>query len=312
MKFSKKYLLAAFFLLIIPANNALACACGCGVFGVGTSSLIPNCAGGLAFLEYDYMNQSHNWNKEDKASAADNMDRQIRTQTVTAGMQYMFNRKWGAAIRVPYVSRNSTMVMADEMEVDMTTKARVNSIGDIRLNAIYSGISADMSSGITFGLKLPTGQTNAKSIDERNMQIGTGSTDSILGAYHMGKVGDGEKFNWFAQSNWQHTLVTHRGYKPGDEISAAVGTYYNAGSLAGIKKVSPILQITGSKKLKDGGWASDTDNSGYSQAFLAPAIELNFGKVKTYVDVEFPIYQNTNGNQLVPSRIYKLILGYSF
>ena len=85
-------------------NNALACACGCGVFNVGTSSLIPNCEGGIAFLQYDRMDQTRNWHKE-KKSNGHNHDKRIDTQTVTAGTQYMFNRDFGAAIRVPYVTR---------------------------------------------------------------------------------------------------------------------------------------------------------------------------------------------------------------
>ena len=258
------------------------------------------------------MNQSHNWGKAGKAAADNNEDKQIKSQVVTAGMQYMFNREWGAAIRVPYMTRNTKMSATNDDGDETINSTRTNSIGDIRINGIYSGFSADMSSGITFGLKLPTGQTNAKSLDSRDMQIGTGSTDSILGAYHLGKIGNEEKWNWFAQSNWQHAVIVHRGYRPGDEFSASSGISYNAGSAVGIKKIVPILQILGSKKARDSGFASDPKNSGYSHAYFAPALELTFGQFKTYADIELPFYQNTNGNQLVASRIYKLILGYNF
>ena len=36
-----------------------ACACGCGVFDVATSSMLPNGAGGMAYLQYDYQDQQH-------------------------------------------------------------------------------------------------------------------------------------------------------------------------------------------------------------------------------------------------------------
>lgn len=83
-------------------------------------------------------------------------------------MQYMFNRTWGASLRIPYVNRNTKSTMIDEDSGDsINSFSRVNSLGDIRLNGIYSGFSSDMSAAITFGLKLPTGQSNAKSFDSR-------------------------------------------------------------------------------------------------------------------------------------------------
>ncbi len=319
MKFTK-FLLIACLLFALNTQKALACACGCGVFNVGTSALIPNCAGGTAFLQYDYINQSRNWNKENKANDANNSHKQIKTQTVTAGMQYMFNRSWGMAVRLPYVKRFASDVThthmndehGEESHIIKINRSSQKSLGDVRINAIYSGFSADMSSGITFGLKLPTGDYKYSGFGHRDMQIGTGSTDLILGAYNMGQIDAKGKFNYFAQTSWQHALVTRNHYRIGDEISAATGVYYNLGSFLQIKKISPILQITGSKRLKDGGINSVSQNSGYSQMFFAPALELNFGSFKAYADVGFPFYRNVNGNQLVADRIYKVILGYNF
>ena len=42
-------------------NIVLACACGCGVFEVGTSSMLPTSEGGMVWTEYDFMNQDINW-----------------------------------------------------------------------------------------------------------------------------------------------------------------------------------------------------------------------------------------------------------
>jgi len=308
MKFSKKYFFVALLLFAISSKEVLACACGCGVFTVGTSSILPNCEGGTAFLQYDYMNQSRNWHKTDNSSGH-NHDKRINTQTVTAGMQYMFNRDWGAAIRVPYMTR----YVQNLPHSGGMTYNRHSAIGDIRVNGIYSGFSSDMSSGLIFGLKLPTGDTNSKGF-ERNTQIGTGSTDSILGAYKVGKIDIAGKFNYFLQGTWEHPLTIHRGYHPGDEISGATGIYYNAGSHFGLKKIAPIMQFMGSKKTQDTGWASPSHNvhSGYTQIFFAPAIEFSFTQFKLYTDVEFPVYRNVNGNQLVPQNLYKLILSYNF
>lgn len=306
--FSLRPFLAAIFLLTISANSALACACGDGILNVGTSSLIPSAEGGTAFLQYDSLNQKRNWHKR-KKSDADNHDKRIATQTTTVGMQYMFNRDFGAAIRIPYVTRKATI--ADENESLNST--RTNSVGDIRLNGIYSGFFSDMSTGITFGLKLPTGQSNAKGL-ERNLQIGTGSTNSIFGAYHRGNFGKENNLGYFLQTAWERPFIRHRGYNPGSEISGATGIYYNAGQFGAIKKLAPILQVTGAKKSQDSGWASVDSNqsSGYNQIFFAPGIELTIDNFKLYADVEFPIYRAVNGNQLAPHNLYKVILGYNF
>lgn len=308
MSFSPKHFLIVFFLLVIFASNTLACACGDGMLNVGTSSLIPSAEGGTAFLQYDSLDQTRNWHKR-KKSDADNHDKRITTQTTTVGMQYMFNRDFGAAIRIPHVTRST--VIADENEILNST--RTNSVGDISLNGIYSGFFADMSTGIIFGLKLPTGQTNARGL-QHNMQIGTGSTDSILGAYHRGNFGKKTNLGFFLQTAWKRPFISHPGYTPGSEISGATGIYYNSGRFGAVKKLAPILQVIGVKKGQDSGMTSISSNqsSGYTQMFFAPGIEFTINDFKFYADVEFPIYRAVNGNQLMPQNLYKMILGYNF
>ncbi len=302
-----KILSIAFLLLGLNISKANACACGCGVLNVGTSSLIPNCEGGLAFLQYDYMAQKRNWSKESQSSGH-NHDKRIETQTVTAGMQYMFNRDWGMNLRVPYVTR----YVENAPHSGGMSYTRHSDVGDIRISGIYSGFFDDMSTGLLFGLKLPTGATNDKTL-ARNTQIGSGSTDAIIGAYHMGNFGK-SNFGYFAQGTFERPFIRHQGYTPGSEISGAVGSYYNFGQVGVLKKIAPMFQITGAKKSQDSGWAdpSHNPNSGYSLMFFAPGIEISFADYKIYADIEFPLYRNVNGNQLVAQNLYKVILGYNF
>ena len=82
-----------------------ACACGCGIFDVGTSSMFPSGKGGTVFLDYDFMDQNHNWSKNFKASNDDNSDKKIRTSFINTGVQYMFNRRLGVQIELPYDHR---------------------------------------------------------------------------------------------------------------------------------------------------------------------------------------------------------------
>src|ERR1700691_4698936 len=59
-----------------------ACACGCGVFDVGTSSMLPQGPGGMIFAEYDYMDQNMNWHASSPAPAANSGDKAIRTHFI--------------------------------------------------------------------------------------------------------------------------------------------------------------------------------------------------------------------------------------
>ena len=80
------------FAMLAAPSVGWACACGCGVFDVGTSSMFPEGPGGMAFVEYDYQDQNRNWSGDSKAAAANNDDKEIRTHFVTAGLQYLFNQ----------------------------------------------------------------------------------------------------------------------------------------------------------------------------------------------------------------------------
>lgn len=301
-------ILMAFF-IVASTKNAAACACGCGVFDISTSSLIPSKPGGLAFFEYDYINQNQNWHGDKSASADNNEDKKIQTQIMTAGLQYNFNRDWGLTLRVPYVDRQVKMANEDDSEI---IKNSNHTIGDVRLTANYSGFFSDMSTGLTFGIKLPTGDYKYSGFDSRDTQIGTGSTDAIIGAYHLGKLSDDGALGYFVQGAWQKPIMTTKDYRPGDEFNAAVGAVYDFGKVGEFSKVAPLLQIVGSDRLKDHGANADLINSGYSRLMLSPGIELQTKSFKFYADMELPIYYNVRGNQLEAGQIFKFIVGYKF
>ena len=147
--------LSPFSIGLIPSLS-LGCACGCGVFDVGTSSMFPMSAGGMAFIEYDYMDQSQNYSLSSAAAAANNPDKEIRTHFLTVGGQYMFNRSWGVELQVPYWFRHFTTTDNN----GNITSFDHSAIGDVRLKGIYTGASEDMSTGLVYGLKLPTGDNS--------------------------------------------------------------------------------------------------------------------------------------------------------
>lgn len=286
---------------------ASACACGCGVFEVGTASMLPTSPGGMVWMEYDFMNQGMNWSGSKVAPEANNSDIRLRSDFYTAGLQYMFNRSWGTMIEVPYTNR----YFRTTDDSGNFASFQHGALGDVRLKGIYSGFSSDMSSGITFGFKLPTGDHTYTGFD-RDTDIGTGSTDLLLGAYHQGMITADNVWSWFINGQLDQPFLVSGQYRPGDEVDVATGVYYDAGPVAGVGKLYPLLQIIGSQRWHDSGANSNPDNSGYSRVLISPGVEYDVSSIRLYGDVELPIYQHVNGNQLVAPVLFKVVAGYSF
>ena len=298
---------AAGVLVLVP-SLALACACGCGAFDVSTSSMLPTDAGGRVWLEYDNLNQTQNFHNASPSSKYNNADRQIRTDYITAGGQYMVNRSWGVTASVPYLVRDFRTQDEDSGDIN---KFSNNDVGDIKLQAIYSGLSEDMSTGIKFGLKLPTGDFKAAGFD-RDTQIGTGSTDLLLGIYHQGSFAKDLPVGWFANSQWQHAISIQDHYRPGDDFNLASGVYYEGLPESKFGKITPVLQLIGSYRLHDTGMNAMPDDTGYTRLQVAPGVEYSMNAISLYGDIETPIYQNMKGQQLTAPVGFKLIASYSF
>jgi hypothetical protein len=310
------WLLGAILLIALMPGLSWACACGCGVYEVGTASLFPTSGGGTVWLEYDFMDQYLNWHATHIASAGANDDKVIRTHFLTLGAQYMFNREWGVMFEVPYWYRYFKTAESGQAQ-----RFNFNSIGDIRLMGMYTGLSEDMSTGLLAGVKVPSGWWTYPNAD-RDTQIGSGSTDLLLGAYQLGtfpsRLGSlpltfrDLPFKWFGQAYYDLPLWTQNDYTPGREFDGAVGSFYNFGSLGPLKELAPMLTLIAADRVRDTGSAADHANSGYTRLLIAPGAEIKLGSVRLYADVEVPFFENVKGNQVVSPVYFKTILSYDF
>ncbi|HEY3813869.1 MAG TPA: hypothetical protein VGL66_11640 [Caulobacteraceae bacterium] len=292
---------------MIAATPANACACGCGVFDVGAESLFPEGAGDTVFVQASYMDQTQNWSGTSKAPAADNDDKRIRSDFLDVGWQHMFNRDWGVMVQVPVTDR---LFNTDGGGAHVDT-FRHTALGDIKVMGVYSGFSPDMSSGLIFGVKLPSGDWKYQGFD-RDVEIGSGSTDLLLGGYHQDKFDKNGKFGWFAQVMWQKPLAWQGGYRPGAEADGAAGIYAEGWTFGNGLRLSPVAQVIGSTREHDSGPAADPLNSGYDRLMVSPGLEFNAKTWRLYGDVELPVWQRVNGNQLVAPALMKVTLSRSF
>jgi hypothetical protein len=261
----------------------------------------------MAFIEYDFMDQNQNRGGTTQAPATDNADQEIRTSFFTLGAQYLFNSDWGAQVELPFSTRYFRTVDGNGNTQNYNHAA----LGDVRLRAIYTGSATDLSNGLTFGVRIPTGDWSYPNFD-RDTEIGSGSADLLLGAYHLGSLTHDRWWSWFAQINLDQPLLTQGSYMPGTEIDAAGGIYYSGFSWAGDYKVLPLFQLLASVRASDSGASSDPINTGYQRMLAAPAVEFVAGRFRVYLDVEIPFYSHFNGDQLAAPVQAKLIASVGF
>ncbi len=318
---------------------AQACACGCGVFDIGANSAFPNNSdSGLSvFFRFNYMDQNKNWEGNASAPAADNADKDIKTRFYTVGGQYMINHDWGVMVELPVFQRSfSSTGDGTAYPSGSVFTSGMTDLGDMMVEGVYSGFSPDMSTGVTFGVKLPTGNMTGPAVPanvsadghydlvyDRDTLPGTGSTDLTFGLYHVGGVTDDGRLAYFSQARYQFAVMERAGatgtYRPGNELDLGAGLTYDLGAVGAVQKVAPVLQLIASDRSADGGTGSSF-NSGYRRLLLAPGVDARIGHVKLFADVSVPVFQHVNvdvpssGNvgQLTATAIWRFQVGYDF
>ncbi len=342
MAFLLPTILACVPLVGISTTAALACACGCSVFdvgGLGTPQEQDH--GGRVFFEYWSGDQTQNYVGASKASAALNTDKKINTQWYNVGFEYNFNRDWGMMVRMPYVNRSLTTQTGIGFPGALST-FNAGDIGDLEVMGMYTGFFPDMSTGLIFGLKLPTAPYATPGFDRDN-QIGSGSTDLMLGGFHRGMLSGDNAWQYFMQAMWRQPFMYRdaadpqgffdgngglvQSYHPGMQVDGAAGILYNNWyNVLGFDKITPLGQIIISHRNQDTGTGSDPFNSGFDRVMLSPGIELtkvldeaNNRVLKTYLDVEIPVYYRANAannagteGQLVAPYLFKVVTSYNF
>jgi hypothetical protein len=322
----------------LTTTPARACACGCSVFDVGGLGMPEEQDhGGRFFSELWYQDQKRNYVGSSSAPASLNSDKELKTQWINVGFMYNFNRDWGMMVRIPTANRDLTTDTGTGIASFGST-----GVADVEIMGIYTGFFNDMSTGIVFGLKLPTGPFRALGIDRDN-QIGTGSTDLLLGAFHRGLLSGDNAWQYFAQIIMRkpfmyQSAIDPQGlfdgnpgvvqtYYPATQFDGAIGiNYNNFYHVAGLDKITPLVQVIMSHRAADSGTGADPLNSGFDRVMLSPGVEFtkvvdeaNKRVIKFYADIEIPIYYRANSannagteGQLVAPYLIRLISSYNF
>lgn len=326
MRLPALVLLPALIMLLSPERAAACSSCPSG--DVGTSYNFPGGVGGMAWMQYNFESQSQNYSGFNKAPADANHDKLIQTSTMIAGLQYFWNEQWGFQILVPsantlyrYAPHNgdhggetaeahAEEGHAGEHQGEQVVTKQWWAMGDIRLNAIWTGLSKDQSTGINLGVKLPSGNWTEPDV-ERSVQVGTGSTDILFGFYHRHRITSDARWSWYAQAQLDAPVILQGGYTPGIAVDVAAGAYYSGLSI-GRMKIRPVAQALFTTVGADSGPAASGQNNGFQQLSLAPGLEFELHPVRVYADVAMPVMNNVSGNQLIAPAQVRVIASYMF
>ncbi len=242
----------------------------------------------------------HGTHKAKPSGEVDEHD-EVRTinRNILTTLDWSIDPTWGVTFKVPLVSRSHHHIFNADDGLGGTDpeveKWDFSGLGDVQVIGRYRYFADKVSNaGIRFGVKLPTGsihKSNDEEDAERTLQPGTGSIDSIIGAYynyHTGNLG------WFAQVMWQQSVHARDNFKLGRKLSADVGLSYSA-----TPDLSLMLQVNLQHQSKNSGSNAEPADSGGESLNLSPGFSYRLaGNTQIYGFVQKPIYQYVNGAQL--------------
>lgn len=299
------------------AWDASACStCGCALNTDLGDQGVEGGSGWRLDLRYDLVDQTQMRTGSDTVTVGAPQPFEVEQRTRNAyydlGLDYGFNRRWGLDLQLPFVSRYHTTF--DAGDTLLSTSDYTRQLGDVRLLGRYTGFSPDMSSGLLFGLKLPTGGTHERFISgpdqgklvDPTLQPGSGTTDAMLGAYHFDDLG--ATLGWFGQVMYQRPFAQHAGYASGQSFNLNAGLRFYW-----VDVVTPQLQINYQVRARDDGLQADPDNTGGRVAYLSPGVTFAFDSGwHGFLFLQLPVYRYVNGLQLTPKRIVSIGASYSF
>jgi len=311
----------AFFFTLLAARTtpSLACsACGCTLNSDWASQGLAAGGGWRADVRFDYFDQDQLRSGTDsvpRSSLELPNEREVQQSTINRNysfaLDYSPNRSWGFSAMLPWFDRSHATIADGDTSV---STSHDSGIGDLRLLARYTGLGDERSTGIEFGVKLPTGEFASDfrngprrgALLDRGLQLGTGTTDLLAGVYKFGALAP--DWGYFAHALLSQPLDSREQFRPGTGLNFNFGVRYSAW-----QAFQPQLQVNARIEKRESGANADVENSGATWIYLSPGFTWNISRrFSAYAFMQAPLYQRVNGLQIEATRLASVGVHYIF
>jgi len=295
---------AAVLILASTADTSACSVCGCSLSSDWASEGYDGSPGFKAGLRFEYFSQTDlrsGTKSVDRASESFPNDNEIQQRTLSRNiwldLNYVVDSSWAITASVPYDDRFHSTIAAGDTDI-ATSRAR--GLGDIRVLGRYQTFGAAQSFGLQFGFKLPAGRFDQKfatgpradELLDRGLQLGTGTTDLLIGASWFTRPMT--NLGCFAQAMLDQPLAPRADFIPSTSVNLSGGVRWLNPSL-----FTPQLQLNVKTETREHGAMADTANSGGTQAYLSPGVTAELNQhANAFVFVQLPVFQRVNGLQL--------------
>lgn len=263
-------------------------------------------------MRYEYIPQKQPRNGRHSVEVGQIPKHHNEVETVNnnflATLDYAFNQTWGISVSAPMVDRSHEHIH-NHRGAALLEQWDFTELGDVKVAGRYQRPMGIFSSvGLTFGLKLPTGDFDVSNgngdVAERSLQPGTGTTDLLIGPFARLPLSKDDSV--FSQLLISKPLNERSGYEPGEQANLDLG--YSRGIT---DKLSALAQLNFRYKWKDSGPEAEPDDSGSRSVNFSPGLSYTLTpNAQIYGFGHIPLYQRVNGVQLTED--WAAVTGVSF
>jgi len=291
----------------LPSQRAKACSiCGCSLSSDWALQNFNSMNGTEIDGRFEYFEQNQlrsGAHTVDRGALEFPNDQEIQQETLNRGywvsIDQAFASDWGITASLPTYSRFHTTIAPGDTEI---STSRASGIGDLRVVGRYQKHTMKQGWSLEFGLKLPTGKIDQTFVAgpqageglDRGLQLGSGSTDAIVGATYFNRFAPA--WSAFAQAVVQAPVTEKDDYRPSASLNLNAGIRW-----LNTSRVTPQLQINARWDTREHGANADFDNSGDTIVDLSPGVTVDVTRTtNVFVFLQLPIYQRVNGYQIEP------------
>jgi len=231
-------------------------------------------------------------------------DRALEIFTMPQTVVYGLTEKASAILTIPFLSK----------ELESTTDGIRTSRGDAGLGDLllldkYRIYTKDYPSAtsrfsVVVGTDIPTGQSgdaDARGKLPRDLQLGSGSADPLVGGAYTWQDLNGE---WDVSLTYQFNTTANK-FEFGDVLTYTVAYQRRVWPIKlperGLyAQWNVVLEANGQWEQQAKDHSHRIDNTGGHLLFLSPGVQVATKHFVIESSIQLPVLQNLNGNQLEP------------